>query len=153
MSFDGNGELVPVGGGDNIPLLRSPLVMGRRSSCDVHLDFPNVSGKHCELSYTNGFWVLRDLDSTNGVKVNGLRVLKKVLAPGDVISIAKRSYTIQYQPTGRADQLDELTEQVEGIMDRPLLEKAGLERPRTQKPREKVNPLAPPPDPYAEDDE
>ena len=37
MDLPTNGELIPVGGGDNIPLLRSPLTIGRRESCDVCL--------------------------------------------------------------------------------------------------------------------
>ncbi len=48
-----------------------------------------------------GCWTIRDLNSTNGVTVNGVRVAKTVLHPGDVISIAKRNYTIEYtQPSG-----------------------------------------------------
>jgi adenylate cyclase len=41
------GELVPVGGGDNIPLLKPNLIVGRRESCDIVLRFANVSGQHC----------------------------------------------------------------------------------------------------------
>ena len=32
MSFEVNGELVPVGGGDSIPLIRDSLIVGRRDS-------------------------------------------------------------------------------------------------------------------------
>ena len=49
-----NGELIPIGGGDSIPLTRSPLVLGRRESCDISLQFPNISGAHCELPYKEG---------------------------------------------------------------------------------------------------
>src|SRR5947207_2026901 len=94
MSFSDNGMLVPVGGGDSIRLIRNQLTLGRRESCDICLRFPNVSGVHCELTYQDGYWALKDLGSTNGVKVNGTRVQKKVLHPGDVITIAKRSFTI-----------------------------------------------------------
>src|SRR6266446_5840020 len=70
MSSGPNGELVPVGGGDSIPLIRETLTLGRRESCDICLRVPNVSGLHCELSFRDGVWWLRDLGSTNGVKVN-----------------------------------------------------------------------------------
>src|SRR5207237_4572447 len=97
MSHSINGELVPVGGGDTIPLRSSPLTLGRRESCDVSLPFPNISSRHCELSFTReGFWSIRDLNSTNGVKVNGVRVQNRFLKPGDEINLAKRRYTIQY---------------------------------------------------------
>lgn len=82
------GELVPVGGGDNIPLVRAKLVMGRRESCDICLRFPNISGQHCELLFQEGVWLLRDLGSTNGTKVNGMRINgEHVLADGDIVSV------------------------------------------------------------------
>jgi pSer/pThr/pTyr-binding forkhead associated (FHA) protein len=126
MSFEPNGELVPVGGGDAIPLIRELLTIGRRPSCDVCLEFPNISGKHCELAFFDGCWILRDLNSTNGVKVNGNRVAKKVLHPGDVITIAKRHYTINYAISMGRQALAEILEESEEFNDTPLLEKAGL---------------------------
>src|SRR5258708_40323673 len=96
MNENVHGELIPVGGGDNVPLLRELLTVGRRESCDICMPFPNISGLHCELSFRNGYWHIRDLNSTNGIKVNGARVGEKALNPGDEISIGKRRYTIQY---------------------------------------------------------
>jgi adenylate cyclase len=126
MSFEPNGELVPVGGGDPIPLIRETLVIGRRESCDVCLHYPNVSSKHCELTFKDGYWYIRDLNSTNGIKVNGMRVQQKLLHPKDEISIAKRKFIIDYQLTGGKRALEEIEEDVLG---QSLLEKAGLERP------------------------
>src|SRR5258708_24314282 len=79
MSFQANGELVPVGGGDNIPLIREKLTIGRRDSCDVRLPFPNISGLHAELRFENGYWYVRDLKPTNAVKVNAVHVQGKLL--------------------------------------------------------------------------
>src|SRR5262249_43836774 len=139
-SLDVNGELVPVGGGDSIPLLRPHLTLGRRESCDIRLPFPNVSGLHCELSYKEGFWTIADLGSTNGIKVNGLRVPRKLLQPGDTITIAKRTYTIEYTAPERSSTLQELME--DDIMGQSLLEKAGLEKPRRDRDRERRKPRA-----------
>jgi adenylate cyclase len=137
MAFDGNGELIPVGGGDAIPLLRTPLVVGRRESCDICLRFPNVSGRHCELSFKGGFWVVKDLRSTNGLKINGERLAEggqKLLRPGDVLTLAKREYKIDYVASDRLstleDDLEDLIEEEEEIMGKSLLERAGLERPQ-----------------------
>jgi pSer/pThr/pTyr-binding forkhead associated (FHA) protein len=122
-----NGELVPVGGGDTIPLLRPVMVLGRRESCDVPLNFPNISGIHCELSFRDGYWSLKDLNSTNGVKVNGMRVQARPLKPGDEIGIGKRRFTIQYNLTAEAQhELDTLLTEDEDIFGKSLLEKAGL---------------------------
>jgi hypothetical protein len=100
-----NGQLLKAAGtGDPIPLCRRSLTMGRRASCDICLPFPNVSGHHCELAFTDGWWILRDRNSTNGIKVNGVRVTETVLHPGDTISIAKRKYIIEYAaPLGPED--------------------------------------------------
>ena len=130
MSFEANGELVPQGGGDSIPLSREVLVIGRRDSCDIRMAFPNVSGMHCELTFRDGYWSVRDLNSTNGIKVNGERVLKKLLHPGDELMIGKRKFTIHYEmPVGRRA----MEEVEEDIMSQSLLERAGLERPKERK--------------------
>jgi adenylate cyclase len=122
-----NGELVPIGGGDNIPLLRPVLTFGRRESCDVCLKFPNISGQHCEMSFKDGVWYIRDLGSTNGTKVNGERIQStKPLRPGDEVCIGKRPYKIQYKmPAGVHVAIEE-----EDITSQSLLEKAGLAKPK-----------------------
>jgi adenylate cyclase len=137
MSLEPNGELVPVGGGDPIPLIRDVLTIGRRETCDIPLRFPNVSGLHAELTFQDGCWYIRDLGSTNGIKVNGMRVQKRPLHPNDEITIAKRRYTIHYNTEVGRRALEEIEE---NIMSQPLLEKAGLVRPkrsRDERPRTK----------------
>jgi adenylate cyclase len=127
-----NGELAPVGGGDAIPLLRTPLTLGRRSSCDVHLDFPNISGVHCELSFRDGYWTIRDTQSTNGIKVNGVKVTQRPMKPGDELSIGKRKYRLNYTTSPEAQQrLDEMLSEQEEVWGTSLLEKAGITNPRS----------------------
>src|SRR5262245_5528743 len=128
MSFEGGGELVPVGGGDPIPLIRPVLTIGRRESCDIPLRYHNVSGQHAELRFQDGYWYIRDLNSTNGIKVNGERVGAKPLRPGDEITKAKRKFTIEYTIAAGRRAIEEVIE--EDVMSLPLLEKAGLVRPR-----------------------
>jgi adenylate cyclase len=140
-----NGELVPVGGGDAIPLLRSVMSVGRRESCDVCLQFPNISGMHCELFFRDGYWSIRDLNSTNGVKVNGVRVQGQPLKPGDEIAIAKRRYVIQYTLGPDAQHiLEALLAEDEDMFGKSLLERAGLENPNTPRPRVPQPPRRPP---------
>src|SRR3954471_22941485 len=124
-----NGELVPVGGGDAIPLIQDVMTIGRRESCDICLKFQNVSGTHAELAYKNGVWHLRDLGSTNGVKVNGERTLRRPLRPGDEIAVANHKYTIQYQLAAGSTLEDGFAEE-EDVFGQSLLEKAGLEKPK-----------------------
>lgn len=124
------GQLVPVGGGDAIPLVREHMTLGRRESCDICLRFPNVSGLHCELVYKDGYWFVQDLGSTNGIKVNGVRVHKKPLSPSDEITIAKRTFRIEYSPPVGLQRLEEMLEDVDDTIAQSLLEKAGLVKPQ-----------------------
>jgi pSer/pThr/pTyr-binding forkhead associated (FHA) protein len=128
------GELVPVGGGDAIPLISEVMTIGRRQSCDICLNFQNISGTHCELSLRNGVWHLRDLGSTNGVKVNGERTLRRPLRPGDEIGIANHRYKIQYQLPTDSTFVEEVFAEEEDVFGQSLLEKAGLEKPKRRDP-------------------
>lgn len=128
MNYEVHGELQPLGGGDPIPLIREVLTIGRRESCDICLRYPNISGIHAQLSFRNGYWYIRDMNSTNGLKVQGIRVQEKLLHPRDEITIGKRKYLIEYELPADRRALDEVVE--EDIMSQSLLEKAGLERPK-----------------------
>lgn len=126
------GELLPLGGGDPIPLLKPTLMIGRRESADIVLRFPNISGHHCELSLEGGYWTIKDLRSSNGTKVNGTRVTEQKLRPGDKLSIAKHDFEIVFDP-GRLGGTAPVAEksQQESLFSRSLLESAGLEvKPR-----------------------
>jgi pSer/pThr/pTyr-binding forkhead associated (FHA) protein len=146
------GQLIPLGGGDPIPLRKPKLLVGRRPSCDIRLEFPNVSSQHCELEWVNGYWRLRDLRSSNGTKVNGERIDEKFLQPGDTITVAKYQFEIDYAPDPNAAPVEEVDPFSIG-----LLEKAGIgrgdgddqpRRPSTRPPTPKSSqPVPPPPKP------
>ena len=122
------GELVPVGGGDNIPLLKKELIVGRKEDCDIVLRFANVSSRHCRLLVSSGYWYVQDMKSTNGVKVNGLRVDDRRVDPGAKLTIAHHDYRIEYDPVELgafgAPPPDVLDTQ---IFSKSLLERAGLQ--------------------------
>jgi pSer/pThr/pTyr-binding forkhead associated (FHA) protein len=133
------GELIPLGGGDPIPLLKPDLAVGRRESSDIVLRFPNVSGRHCELTVVDGYWTVKDLGSSNGTKVNGVRVTEQRLDPGDKLSVAKHDFEIVYDPLklGATAKPAEKPTAADSIFSRSLLEAAGLEgrRPADRRPR------------------
>jgi pSer/pThr/pTyr-binding forkhead associated (FHA) protein len=85
-------RLVAIDGGPDIPLNRALWVVGRDPSCDTRLDSSLVSRHHCCLSLEHGAVVVRDLGSTNGIRINGHRVGFGRLRPGDELSIAHRRY-------------------------------------------------------------
>lgn len=124
-----NGELIPAGGGDPIPLLKDKLLVGRRESCDIVLRFSNVSAHHCELQLRDGYWYVKDLGSKNGTRVNNVMVAEKLVKPGDVLRIAKHKYEMHYAPfdlgaTGPPPSEDD----PEKILGKSLMQRAGLER-------------------------
>jgi pSer/pThr/pTyr-binding forkhead associated (FHA) protein len=63
--------------------------IGRSRHSDVVLDDPTVSRVHAVVCRQNGRWAITDLDSVNGVVVNGARVKRAVLEPGDVILLGR----------------------------------------------------------------
>jgi hypothetical protein len=66
---------------------RPRAVVGRSQRCDFVMDDPNISRRHCEFQLQDDGWHLVDLDSTNGISVNGRQVSSALLAPGDKILI------------------------------------------------------------------
>ena len=64
-------------------------VLGRSATCDVRLNDPNVSRRHAEVRQQGtSYWVI-DLDSTNGVEVNGARVERAKLDHGDKVTVGE----------------------------------------------------------------
>lgn len=73
--------------GLNIPLKpRETLLIGRREG-NLLLDDALISGRHCQILFRNGEFVLQDLGSTNGTTVDGRLVREHVLKPGNEIAL------------------------------------------------------------------
>ena len=123
------GKLEPIGGGDDILLRKEELTVGRSEQNDIVLRFKNVSGRHCKLVLSSGYWYVVDLGSTNGVKVNSVRTKDHRLDPGAKISFADHTYVVRYDPQANGAEgvipPDVLTSDILGTS---LLERAGLSR-------------------------
>jgi hypothetical protein len=73
-------------------------VLGRSREADVHVDDPNVSRKHAEVRPSGASWTVRDLGSTNGVKVNGRRIQgAQSLKDGDTITLGTSEIVFQLE--------------------------------------------------------
>jgi pSer/pThr/pTyr-binding forkhead associated (FHA) protein len=71
-------------------------VLGRSKDCDVVVSDENVSRRHAEVRTTGSTWTVRDLGSTNGVKVNGRRIDgAQTLRDGDVIRLGLSEITFE----------------------------------------------------------
>jgi len=63
------------------------LVIGRGPDCDVALRDDTVSRRHAQLVFRDGIWVVQDLGSRNGTTVNGRKVGRSQLRPGDRLGL------------------------------------------------------------------
>lgn len=86
--------LLSLSDGPSILLDKPILLFGRHAECDVQLNSKKVSRRHCCLAQVNDYLVIRDLGSTNGVKINGERVTEGRLRPGDELEIGNFRYQV-----------------------------------------------------------
>jgi len=77
--------------------LANSLVVGRSSTCDIHLDDPEMSRQHFCLEAEDDTIYVTDLGSTNGTDVNGVRLMgKQRLDPGAVIEAGSVKITVRW---------------------------------------------------------
>jgi pSer/pThr/pTyr-binding forkhead associated (FHA) protein len=68
-------------------ITKQRTVIGRSRECDIQIEDPSASRRHAEVRQEGtAYWIV-DLDSTNGLEVNGLRVRRAKLDHGDTITI------------------------------------------------------------------
>jgi pSer/pThr/pTyr-binding forkhead associated (FHA) protein len=80
-------ELTKSGSGRLIMLERDLYTLGRSAKADITLESSELSRKHVLLKRENGSFSVTDLDSTNGVYLNGTKVYGAQLYHGDVIQL------------------------------------------------------------------
>jgi predicted component of type VI protein secretion system len=69
-------------------------VIGRHTDADVRLPLPDVSRRHCKLAFTGAGWQVIDLNSLNGIQVNGEQVLQAPLEHGDTLRVGGFTFSI-----------------------------------------------------------
>jgi predicted component of type VI protein secretion system len=89
-------QLVALNEGPNILVDKPILLLGRHPECDIQIDSRKISRRHCCIAQVNDYLVVRDLDSTNGIRINGIRVVEGQLKPGDELTIGNHRYRVQW---------------------------------------------------------
>ncbi len=122
-------QLIPAAGGEPITIDKDVTVVGRQAEhCDVVLSRKSVSKIHCVIARTDGLLFVRDLDSTNGTKVNGQRIVRGALLPGDQLAFAGEKFRVHLgpgdespavSPIDRTENLDELPSLASEAFDEP----------------------------------
>jgi pSer/pThr/pTyr-binding forkhead associated (FHA) protein len=79
--------------GKNIAV-KSRMVIGRESNCDIPIPIEHLSRKHAELFFEGNQLYIKDLNSSNGTYLNGKKISKAKLNPGDKIKLDVVSFEI-----------------------------------------------------------
>jgi diguanylate cyclase (GGDEF)-like protein len=86
-------RIYPTNGiGEVFELGRRCVTLGRDSACDIQLHDDSVSRRHATIAPCDEGYLIGDLDSTNGVYVNELRVSRRYLVPGDRIRLGNQIF-------------------------------------------------------------
>jgi pSer/pThr/pTyr-binding forkhead associated (FHA) protein len=91
-------SLIPTEGGSPIPLDKPIMLIGRNQDCDISLQVSSkISRRHCCIVQCGERFLLRDLGSMNGVRVNAQRVVEAELKPGDEVAVADVEFTFRVE--------------------------------------------------------
>src|SRR3954447_8117540 len=96
-------QLVSLNDGPHILLDKPILLLGRHPECDVQIESRKISRRHCCIAQVSDYLVVRDLGSTNGIRINGARVLEGRLAPGDELTVGNHRYRVNWDSVAPAD--------------------------------------------------
>jgi predicted component of type VI protein secretion system len=88
-------QLVALTDGPSILLDKPILLLGRHPECDITIDSRKVSRRHCCIAQVNDYLVVRDLGSTNGIRINGIRIIEGRIKPGDELTIGSHRYQVR----------------------------------------------------------
>src|SRR3954464_15587093 len=97
-------QLLALTDGPSILLDKPILLLGRHGECDVQLNSRKVSRRHCCVAQVHDYLVVRDLGSTNGVRINGHRVIEGTLRAGDELTVGNFRYQVYLEAPSSSEQ-------------------------------------------------
>src|SRR5262245_52601878 len=144
--------LVALNDGPGVLVDKPILLLGRHPECDVQIDSRKISRRHCCIAQVHDYLVVRDLDSTNGILINGVRVIEGKLVAGDELTIGSHRYQVSWddgppqaplqvakaKPAPQASRFDDAM--LESCEEPVALPDSGWSRPRPP-----ASPVAAPP--------
>jgi pSer/pThr/pTyr-binding forkhead associated (FHA) protein len=89
-------QLVALSEGTNIPLDKPIVLIGRHQECDIQIPSRKISRRHCCIAMVADHLVVRDLGSTNGIRINGVKVVEGNLRPDDELTIGNMRYQVRW---------------------------------------------------------
>ncbi len=88
--------LIALSEGPDLLVDKPVMLLGRHAECDVQLHSGKISRRHCVVAFVDDKFIVRDLGSTNGVRINGDRVVEGPLADGDELAIGNFCYRVNF---------------------------------------------------------
>lgn len=104
---EGAHAIITYRGSEHVVPSSVPFNIGGNDDNDLVIDDPFLSAFHARISYQNGRWFLKDLDSTNGTEVNGLRVREAELPTPAKVRIGKPVFTFEAREGAPVEQDDD----------------------------------------------
>src|SRR5438445_674479 len=95
-------QLQALNEGPSILLDKPILLLGRDLECDIRFDSRKISRKHCCIAQVGDYLVVRDLGSTNGIRINGVRVVEGCLRAGDELTVGNHRYQVRWDELAMA---------------------------------------------------
>jgi pSer/pThr/pTyr-binding forkhead associated (FHA) protein len=113
--------------------------IGRASGCELQIDSQSVSRHHAMLLKGTREIIIEDLNSTNGVLVNGRKVTRHMLTDGDLLTIGESQFQCRLRPNPRTS---EPLGEPAGVAMGPGASPAGVLPPSTAAVETRANPDA-----------
>src|SRR3954454_3401630 len=112
-------QLLALTDGPSIVLDKPILLLGRHPECDIQIDSRKVSRRHCCIAQVADYLVVRDLDSTNGIRINGARVLEGELRHGDELTIGNHRSQVSWDGAAPHPQADLMKRELAPVVRPP----------------------------------
>jgi predicted component of type VI protein secretion system len=111
--------------GRNFELIKEKISIGRNATNMIVLEHPSVSGRHCSITHVNNRFILADMGSTNGTRVNQKDIKDEIeLRPKDLVQIGVLEFMFDSETTGEsvaeAPLLKAEVEETEGPATAPV---------------------------------
>jgi predicted component of type VI protein secretion system len=141
-------QLVSLTEGPDLLLDKPILLLGRHQECDIQLNSRKISRRHCCIAQVHDHLVIRDLCSTNGIRINGVRVQEGNLKTGDQVTIGNYLYRVEWDmlpPVAAPPKVESHAPEPEGprLVDHDYQESCEMPVPLPE-PGEKAHPLSRP---------
>ncbi len=121
--------------GQQLELPETGIILGKGEGSDLVLDDGMVSGAHMQIRMEEGVWCAFDLDSTNGIIVNGEETKAAKLHTGDTVTLGETTFTFQGNGESlAAEEATPVTEEAPALEEAPVAEEAPAPEPAPEAP-------------------